>query len=261
MPSAQGGRQSPGGHRRCQLADTARRRSRQHAARPIRACSRYRHYLGACALVLTRTGQRDGVGGLFDAFGGEAEDPVLAGHVRQGPDALLLQPDLPAAGGREPLGVAGGYLLVALDEIVHALLVAREGVTIVAIRGAQLAGQDVGPDQGEAASLAGQRRRAVAGVAGERDPSGRPVAHADLANGIKVEVRGLPHGREQPRHLPALSGKRGGEEVLLLAAVTVVDLERPGGEKEDRPRLTIASRAGDSHRLAGGDVRSEEQHV
>src|SRR5580704_11660663 len=197
---------------------------------------------GACALVPTRTGQRDGVGGLFDAFGGEAEDPVLAGHVRQGPDALLLQPDLPAAGGREPLGVAGGYLLVALDEIVHALLVAREGVTIVAIRGAQLAGQDVGPDQGEAASLAGQRRRAVAGVAGERDPPGRPAAHADLANGVKVEVGGFRHGPEQAGHLPALSGERGCEEFLLLAAVTVVVVERPGGEEEDRPCLAIASR-------------------
>src|ERR1700728_3639273 len=194
------------------------------------------------SLVRSRAGQRDGVGGLFDAFGGEAEDPVLAGHVRQGPDALILQPDLPAVRGREPLGVAGGNLLVALDEILHAPLVAREGVTIVAVRGAQLAGQDVGPDQGETASLAGQRRRAIAGIADERDTPGRPAVHADLANGIKVEVRGLPHGREQPGYLPARSGERGGEEFLLLAAVTVVVVERPRGEKEGRPRLTGASR-------------------
>ena len=96
-------------------------------------------------LVRSRAGQRDGIGGLFDASGREAEDPVFAGHVRQGPDALILQPDLAAAGGREPLGVAGGYLLVALDEILHALLVAREGVTMVAVRGVIESGQPVSP--------------------------------------------------------------------------------------------------------------------
>jgi len=56
------------------------------------------------------------VGGRGDAFGREAEDPVLAGHVRQRPDALILQPDLAAAGRREPLGVPGGELLIELDE-------------------------------------------------------------------------------------------------------------------------------------------------
>src|SRR3984885_3407355 len=136
-------------------------------------------------LIRSRAGQRDGVGGLLDPSGREAEDPVLAGHVRQGPDALILQPDLPAAGGREPFGVAVGYRLVALDEILHALLAAREGVAMVAVRGAQLTGQGVGPDQGEAASLAGQRRWAVARVADEGDPPGRPGAHADLANRVK----------------------------------------------------------------------------
>src|ERR1700728_1060050 len=198
----------------------------------------------AALAALLRARQRDGVGGLLDPYGREAEDPVLAGHVWQGPDALILQPDLPATGGREPFGVAVGYLLVALNEILHALLAAREGIAMVAVRVAQLAGQDVGPDQGEAASLAGQRRWAVASVADEGDPPGRPGVHADLANRVKVEVRGLPHGREQPGDLPAVPGESGGEEVLLLATVAVVVIERLGTEEEDRPRLAIASRAG-----------------
>src|ERR1700728_3579845 len=180
----------------------------------------------AALAALLRARQRDGVGGLLDPYGREAEDPVLAGHVWQGPDALILQPDLPAAGGREPFGVAVGYLLVALDEILHPVLAAREGIAMVAVRGAQLAGQDVGPDQGEAASLAGQRRCAVDSVADEGDTPGPPGVHADLANRVKVEVRRLPHGPEQPGHLPARSGERGGEEVLLLATVAVVVIER-----------------------------------
>lgn len=43
-------------------------------------------------------------------------------------------------------------------------------------------------------------------------------------------------GLLQPGHLPARAGERGGQEFLLLAAVTVVVLERPGGEEEGRPR-------------------------
>ena len=157
--------------------------------------------------------------------------------------------NLPSAGGRKPLSVPGGDLLVALHERLHALLVANEGVTMVAVRGTQLAGQDVGPDQGQAASLARQGGRTVAGVADEGDPPGRPAVHADLAGGVEVEVGGLWHGGEQPGHLPAIPPESGGQELLLLAAVTVVVVERVGGEEEGRSSLAIASR---SRRLPTG---------
>ena len=123
------------------------------------------------------------------------------------------------------------------DEIPHALLIRPEGVAVAAVRGQQLAGQNVGPDQGEAAPLARQGRRAVAGVADEGDPPGRPAVHAYLAGGVKVKVGGLWHGGEQSGNFPAIPLEGGGQELSPPAAVTVVIVERVGGEEEGRPAL------------------------
>ena len=101
----------------------------------------------------------------------------------------------------------------------------------------QCTGQHISPDQREAGALARQWRRAVAGVADQCHPVSGPVVHADLANGIEVEVGSVAHGREQPRDLPALPGERGFEQLLLLADVAVVVIE----VREAKKKMALAS--------------------
>src|ERR1700722_15033972 len=158
----------------------------------------------ASGLSSIPVGQCDRVGSLFDTFRRELRDPVLSRHVGKELQALVLEPDLSAARWREPLRIALGNRLIAFDELLHGLLVVSKGSTVVTLRSEKFVRQYVGTDQGEAAALARQWRGAVAGVAEERDSPGRPPGHPDLAHGIKVEVRGLPHGSEQPGYFPAL---------------------------------------------------------
>ena len=80
---------------------------------------------------------------------------------------------------------------------------------------AEFLGQDIRADHGDAGAAADRRAGRIPGVTDERDATGSPMVHDDLADGVEVEVLGGVRLGQQPGNLPpadvagSLAGRAG----------------------------------------------------
>jgi hypothetical protein len=94
------------------------------------------------------------------------------------------------------------------------------------IRGSEFTREQVGANQGQAGAHATEWRRAVAGVADQRDAPRGPRGHAHLEEGVEVEVVGLLRGGQQRVALPPRAGESVNEKLALLVDVVSVVVDR-----------------------------------
>src|SRR6478609_4529672 len=150
-----------------------------------------------------RRSELDGVEG---SGGGplQLEEPLLESGWHPGDEAEQLwhQPDL-KTGARDQCGHgAVSDAAGRCDERAHACFVSRQPARIVPAGAAELLGQNVRPDHGDAGAPTHGRAWGVAGVADQGYPAPGPAVHHDLADGVEVEVVGRIDDGQQPRNLP-----------------------------------------------------------
>ena len=99
---------------------------------------------------------------------------------------------------------------------------------MIAGRGRQFSGEDIGADECETRALAGHGRGAIGSISQKDHAPLRPSWHLDLSGLIKVPIRRRWHHLQQPGNFPADSLIDCFERLLLLNPVVQTNVKRLG---------------------------------